>query len=134
MVRNLIDKLNQEHRLTREEWVTVFQNHTEGDFKYAQDLAREIAIRNFGKTIYFRGIVEYSNICKNDCYYCGIRCSNHKVSRYRLTQEDILACCQEGYDQGFRTFVLQGGEDGWFTDERMCAIVRPSRRNSPIVL
>ena len=131
MVRNLIDKLNREHTLTREEWVTLFQNHTEEDADYAQELAREIAVRNFGKTIYFRGIVEYSNICKNDCYYCGIRCSNKKVSRYRLTQEDILACCREGYEQGFRTFVLQGGEDGWFTDERMCAIVKIIKEEFP---
>ena len=131
MVRNLIEKLNQEHRLTRGEWVHVFRNYTAEDAEFAQKTAREIAVRNFGKTIYFRGIVEYSNICKNDCYYCGIRCSNHKVSRYRLTREDILTSCREGYEHGFRTFVLQGGEDGWFTDERMCAIVKSIKAEFP---
>ena len=131
MVKNLIEKLNQDHRLTRQEWAAVFRNHTQEDAEYARELAREIAVRNFGKTIYFRGIVEYSNICKNDCYYCGIRCSNKKVSRYRLTQDDILACCREGDEQGFRTFVLQGGEDGWFTDERMCAIIGAIKEEFP---
>ena len=131
MVKNLIEKLNRDHRLTREEWVTVFRDHTEEDSSHARELAREIAVQNFGKRIYFRGIVEYSNFCKNDCYYCGIRCSNKMASRYRLTQEDILACCREGYDQGFRTFVLQGGEDGWFTDERMCGIVSNIKEQYP---
>lgn len=131
MVKILIDKLNRNHRLTLEEWVKMFREFTPEDSGYAQELAREIAVRNFGKTIYFRGIVEYSNICKNDCYYCGIRCSNKKVSRYRLTQEDILESCREGYEFGFRTFVLQGGEDGWFTDERMCAIVKAIKAEFP---
>jgi biotin synthase len=99
--------------------------------EYAKSLAREIAVKNFGKTLYFRGIVEFSNICRCDCRYCGIRCSNKNVSRYRLTREDILRCCQEGYEGGFRTFVLQGGEDGWFTDERMCDIIRAIRETYP---
>ena len=68
MVKNLIEKLNRDHCLNREEWVQVFEHYTDADSRYAQELAREIAVRNFGKTIYFRGIVEYSNICKNDCY------------------------------------------------------------------
>ena len=131
MVKTLIEKLNREHSLTYEEWVHIFEHYTEDDSRYAKDLAREIAVSNFGKRIYFRGIVEYSNICKNDCHYCGIRCGNKKVSRYRLTREDILACCREGYDHGFRTFVLQGGEDGWFTDDRMCAIVSAIKEQYP---
>ena len=131
MVKSLIEKLNREHFLTREEWTTIFRDHTPEDAQFAMDLAREIAQEHFGRKIYFRGIVEYSNICRNDCYHCGIRCSNHKVSRYRLTREDILACCREGYGHGFRTFVLQGGEDGWFTDERMCAIIGAIKEEFP---
>ena len=131
MVKDLIEKLSRDHRLTHREWVQIFEHYTEADALYAQQLAREITVSIFGRKIYFRGIVEYSNICKNDCHYCGIRCGNHKVSRYRLSREDILACCQEGYDQGFRTFVLQGGEDGWFTDDRMCVIVSAIKEKFP---
>ena len=126
-----IDLLNREHRLDADQWEALFSTWTATDLSYAMTLAREIAVKRFGKKIYFRGIVEFSNICKNDCYYCGIRCSNRKVSRYRLSPEDILACCSEGYEAGFRTFVLQGGEDGWFHDERMCAIIRAIKERHP---
>ena len=129
--RELIDLLNLHHRLEKEQWVQLFASYTQEDLRYAMDLAREITLAQFGRRIYFRGIVEFSNICKNDCYYCGIRCSNRNVSRYRLTPEDILSCCDEGYDAGFRTFVLQGGEDGWFTDERMCAVIRSIKEKYP---
>ena len=129
--KQLIETLNREHRLEENQWVQLFGSYTKEDLEFAMDLAREITVSRFGKRIYFRGIVEFTNICKNDCYYCGIRCSNHKVSRYRLEPEDILTCCREGYDSGFRTFVLQGGEDGWFTDERMCAIIRAIKARFP---
>lgn len=131
MVQALIEKLNKQHRLTRMEWEQIFSEYTETDRAFAMELARRIAVSRFGKQIYFRGIVEYSNICKNDCYYCGIRCSNQNASRYRLDASDILACCQEGYHLGFRTFVLQGGEDSWFTDERMCEIIRMLKEQFP---
>lgn len=126
-----IDLLNREHRLKKSQWIQLFSTFTPEDTAYAKNLAREITDARFGKRIYFRGIVEFSNICKNDCYYCGIRCSNREVSRYRLTPEDILACCQEGYEAGFRTFVLQGGEDGWFSDARMCDIIRTIKSYYP---
>ena len=129
--RELIDLLNTQHRLSRTQWVQLFSTYTSDDLEFAMAMAREIAVKRFGKKIYFRGIVEFSNICKNDCYYCGIRCSNRNVSRYRLTPEDILSCCEEGYSAGFRTFVLQGGEDGWFNDDRMCAIVRSIKLKFP---
>lgn len=126
-----IDLLNREHKLDKQQWIQLFATFTPEDAAYAQALSRAITDGIFGKRIYFRGIVEFSNICKNDCYYCGIRCSNHAVSRYRLTPADILACCQEGYEAGFRTFVLQGGEDGWFNDSRMCEIVRSVKQTFP---
>lgn len=127
----LIEKLHQEHSLTLEEWRQLFGSYTEEDVIYAIDLARKTAVKNFGKKIYFRGIIEFTNFCKNDCYYCGIRKSNHKCRRYRLEPEEILECCQEGYENGFRTFVLQGGEDCWFNDERMCEIVSRIKADYP---
>ena len=129
--RERIDLLAREHRLDRDQWIRLFSTYTKDDLDYAMSLARQITQAHFGRRIYFRGIVEFSNICKCDCLYCGIRCSNHRVSRYRLTQEDILQCCAEGYEGGFRTFVLQGGEDGWFTDERMGAIIRAIKERFP---
>ena len=129
--RELIEKLNRDHRLEEQEWEQIYATYTADDLDFAMTMARGIAWEHFGSTIYFRGIVEYSNYCKCDCHYCGIRCSNANVSRYRLTPEDILRCCQEGYESGFRTFVLQGGEDAWFTDERMCAIIRSIKERYP---
>ena len=127
----LIRTLDREHRLSGEDWERLFTEYTPEDADFAIELARQRTLERFGRKIWFRGIVEFSNICKCDCHYCGIRCSNHNVSRYRLSPEDIFECCAEGYGAGFRTFVLQGGEDGWFTDERMCAIVREIKEKWP---
>ena len=129
--RDWIDQLRRDHRLEPDQWEALLTESTHEDMAYAREMAREIALARFGKQLWFRGIVELSNYCKNDCYYCGIRCSNRKVSRYRLTPEDILNCCEEGYRAGFRTFVLQGGEDGWFTDERVCGIIRSIKERYP---
>lgn len=85
----------------------------------------------YGEKVYTRGLIEFTNYCKNDCYYCGIRRGNLHANRYRLTKEEILDCCREGYGLGFRTFVLQGGEDRWYTDERMAEIIRAIRENYP---
>ena len=87
---DLIDLLHKQHHLEASQWVQLFAAWTKEDLDYAMNLAREITVARFGKKIYFRGIVEFSNICKNDCYYCGIRCGNKTVSRYRLTKEDPL--------------------------------------------
>lgn len=123
----LIDKLNQQKHLTKEEFVSLLSSFDENDRAYAAEMARAIAERSFGKKIYIRGIIEFSNYCKNDCYYCGIRKSNKNASRYRLSKEDILFCCQRGYELGFRTFVLQSGEDPYYTDEIMVDIISTIR-------
>ena len=122
-VRELIDKLNCEKKLSHDEWVKLIKEYDESDRAYAAELARGISQEMFGKDIYIRGIVEFSNICKNDCLYCGIRRSNGNVSRYRLTAEEILQCCVVGYGYGFRTFVLQSGEDAFYDREMLCGIV-----------
>ena len=81
--------------------------------------------------MYIRGLIEFTNYCRNNCYYCGIRRDNQNTVRYRLSKEEILACCEEGYRLGFRTYVLQGGEDPYYTDERICGIVSEIRRRFP---
>ncbi|MBR4099099.1 MAG: [Clostridium sp.] len=126
-----IDALHQNRSLPFEEWTELINTYTPEDRAYAARLAEEITLERFGTTVYFRGIIEFSNVCKNDCYYCGIRKSNCQVARYRLTEEEILECCAEGYRLGYRTFVLQGGEDGWFTDERMVQIIRAIKAQHP---
>lgn len=93
--------------------------------------ADEVRRANYGEDVYIRGLIEFSNYCKNNCYYCGIRCGNKKAVRYRLTKADIMECCAQGYSLGFRTFVLQGGEDPHITDEVMCEIIGEIRRNYP---
>ena len=93
--------------------------------------ARACAQKHFGKRIYVRGLIEISNFCRQNCRYCGIRCGNTQVERYRLTPEQILECCEHGYGLGFRTFVMQGGEDGWFTDERLVALLREMKSRWP---
>lgn len=92
--------------------------------EYLRRLACQTAHKSFGNKIYTRGLIECTNICRNDCLYCGIRKSNQKIERYRLTKEDILACCKEGYALGFRTFVIQGGEDGAYTPSFVADVVK----------
>lgn len=127
----LIKKLNMERALSEAEWVQIFDTFDEEDLKFAMDTARDIAIERFGRKIFFRGIVEFTNICKSDCYYCGIRAGNSCVTRYRMSEDDILACCEDGYRHGFRTFVLQGGEDPYYTKDKMCCIVRSITERFP---
>ena len=99
--------------------------------KYLRIKARDKADKIFGKYIFMRGLVEFTNYCKNDCIYCGIRKSNKNAERYRLNKKEILECCKVGYDIGFRTFVLQGGEDNFFNIERMSNIVRAIKKEFP---
>ncbi len=128
---NLIEKLKNEHHLEKDEWVTLIENRSPELAEYLFAQAREIRHAHYGHDIYIRGLIEFSNYCKNDCLYCGIQRSNRKVSRYRLSEEEILNCCQYGYEMGFRTFVLQGGEDGWFTDERLLSLIRKIKASHP---
>lgn len=130
-LKSLIDKLNENKQLEKNEWIRLLTDFTDDDRAYAAAVARGIRHEKFGNKIYIRGIVEFSNICKNDCHYCGIRRSNQNAMRYRLTEDEILDCCDEGYEMGFRTFVLQSGEDGGFPPERLAAVVRRIKENHP---
>ena len=128
---DLIDKLARERRLSVEEYIALIEGRTP---EVAADLAsRATAVREavYGKTVFIRGLVEVSNICKNDCYYCGIRASNRACDRYRLADREILEACAEGYDLGFRTFVLQGGEDPMLDDDRLCRLLSDIKSAHP---
>ncbi len=128
---NLINKLAETHSLSAEEYLTLLKTITEDEAEHLSNLALLAKEEVYGKDIYIRGLIEISNICKNDCYYCGIRASNKSCERYRLTEDDIISCTEEGYSLGFRTFVLQGGEDGYFSDERMCRLIRKIKQHHP---
>lgn len=129
--RDLIGRLASGNSLTPSEYERIL---TEADAlcrEEAMALANEMRKKHFGQGIFIRGLVEFTSYCKNDCLYCGLRRSNAKAVRYRLSQEQILDCMQQGYEAGFRTLVLQGGEDAYFIDERMCAIVAAIKERHP---
>ena len=127
----LVEKLEREHCLTKEEFVTLIRNRTPALAELLFQKARTVRERYYGRDVYIRGLIEFTNYCKNDCYYCGIRCANRQVQRYRLSVEEVLECCRTGYDLGFRTFVLQGGEDPYFTCERMIGMIRAVKERFP---
>jgi len=131
MVRTLIDRLAETHTLSFDEYRRLLTEATAEDAAYLAEKAREVRESIYGKDVYIRGLIEITNICKNDCYYCGIRASNRNCDRYRLSEEEILECCREGYALGFRTFVLQGGEDGHFTDERLVRLLQQIKKEHP---
>lgn len=120
---SLVEKLITEHKLTLEEYEYLIENRNSEVAGYLATEAVRVRKEIYGHAVFIRGLIEISNICKNDCFYCGIRKSNQKCERYRLTAEEILECCREGYDFGFRTFVLQGGEDAFFTDEWLSRLI-----------
>jgi len=119
----IIEKLDITGDLTDEEFVFLIEMTDDVLCKELFEHADNKRKKIYGTDVYLRGLIEFTNYCKNDCYYCGIRNSNKKLERYRLSKEDILSCCKEGYELGYRTFVLQGGEDPFFTDEVMSDIV-----------
>ena len=127
----LIDKLALTHSLTLSEYEYLIENRTQESAERLRELAVRVRREHYGNAVYIRGLIEISNICKNDCIYCGIRCSNKDCERYRLTKEDILSCCDEGYALGFRTFVMQGGEDPHFDDDLLCDIVSSIKGKYP---
>ena len=129
--RSRIDRLRADATLPREELRILLSSMTQEDEEYLYRNACEVREQHYGKEVYLRGLIEFTNICKNDCLYCGIRRSNGKAQRYRLSSEEILDCCDKGYVLGFRTFVLQGGEDLFFTDEKICDLVRNIKKKHP---
>ncbi len=119
------------HTATKQELAYFLEHITDTEREILRKKAQEISLQNFSNKVYVRGLIEISSICKNDCLYCGLRRSNKNAVRYRLTKEQILSCCETGYAKGFRTFVLQGGEDAYYCDEVMCDIVSTVREKYP---
>lgn len=126
----LIDKLRREEKLSFEEYLFLIENRNLCS-EYLFKNSREVCDKIYGKDIYIRGLIEFTNYCKNNCLYCGIRRDNRNCDRYRLSEEEILECCDYGYDLGFRTFVMQGGEDSHYTDELLCDIIKKVKSKYP---
>ncbi len=130
-MRCLVDRLCDEHKLAPDEYRALLVSDEPDVIEYLRSQARDVAERQFGNGIYLRGLIELSNVCRNDCLYCGIRRSNRQVPRYTLTHEQVLACCEQGYEIGFRTFVLQGGEWGEERSQWIANLIRDIRHHWP---
>lgn len=127
----LAEKLENTRDLTDEELFALLESDSEEVDSLLAERARKVRERIYGKDVYLRGLIEFTNYCKNDCYYCGIRRSNRNAERYRLSAEQILECSDLGYELGFRTIVLQGGEDPYFTDDRLVTIIKGIKERHP---
>lgn len=128
MAISIVNEIISTGDITLEQLGQLLAGH---EAELLQAKAVETAQAVYGRNIYIRGLIEFTNYCQNDCYYCGIRRSNCQAERYRLSFEEILACCQAGYGFGYRTFVLQGGEDAYFTDDRLCQLISAIRERFP---
>lgn len=130
-MKKLIDKLYKTQSLEKDEFIYILKNFDTETSEYLFKKSREVALRQFGNSIYTRGLIEFTNYCKNNCYYCGIGSSNTHAERYRLSSDDILSCCSIGYELGFRTFVLQGGEDNFYSDDVIVDIIKRIKTEHP---
>lgn len=127
----IADKLIKTHSLSLDEYENLILGYCPEIAEYLKNEAVKKRKENYGNKVFIRGLIEISNICKNNCFYCGIRGCNGNCERYRLTPDEILECCIEGYSLGFRTFVMQGGEDGFYTDEILCDLIGKIKEKFP---
>ena len=130
-IKAIIDKLKSTRDVSDAELEALLATEDEEALAYLGSCAREVREKIYGKAVYIRGLIEFTNYCKNSCYYCGINCKNVKADRYRLSDEEILDCVREGYELGFRTFVLQGGEDPFYTDDKIISLIRGIKTMHP---
>ena len=128
-IEQLAEQLLQTRTLEDDSLLTLLSSpQAEQPLRERADQVRRL---HYGREVYIRGLIEISNYCKNNCYYCGIRRDNREAVRYRLTEEEIVSCCRQGYGLGFRTFVLQGGEDGQHTDGWLCRLICRIKESYP---
>ncbi len=127
----LVEKLYNTGNLTDEELKQLIKTDDNTSAELLRKYADEVRRKYYGEKVFLRGLIEISSYCKNDCYYCGIRRSNKSAERYRLTHDDVMKCAEIGYELGFRTFVIQGGEDAFLNDDFMCGIVSELKANYP---
>ncbi len=130
MIETIFKRIDEGRGLDRKELRYLLENREDLE-EAVFEKARAVADRHFHKKIYVRGLIEFTNYCHNNCYYCGIRRGNDEVDRYRLTTEEMEAAVAVGAQAGFQTFVLQGGEDAYFTDERLADWLRRIKRIQP---
>ena len=128
---SVIDDISSQRDISLEQLRFILANKDEAFLKALFAAARQQCLDVYGNRVFMRGLIELSSYCRNDCLYCGLRRSNEAATRYRLTPEQIMQCCEQGHKLGFRTFVLQGGEDGWFTDERLVPLIADIRHSFP---
>jgi biotin synthase len=131
MLKSLVDKLEASRCLTGAEFERLIAGRTLELAAYLFAKARKIRERYYGRRVFIRGLIEFTSYCRNNCLYCGLRRDNRGAERYRLTEDEILECCSEGYSLGFRTFVLQGGEDPYYTDALLCDLIRAIKKGFP---
>ena len=132
-IRDIIHKLCDTGDLTREEIIELLEKRTPELQSELAEKASAVSKVHYGNKVFVRGLIEFTNYCRNDCYYCGIRCGNKNAERYRLSKEEIIECASYGYDLGFRTIVLQGGEDMFYTDDMMVDIIKSVKEVHPDV-
>lgn len=130
-MKKIVDNLVQRKTVSDHELKELILRENKEISEYLFDAARKVRESVYGRKVYIRGLIEVSSYCKNNCYYCGIRCENHHADRYRLNDDAILKCCDTGYESGFRTFVLQGGEDRYFNDDRLEKLIRTIKERYP---
>lgn len=129
---SIIDKFFESHSLSKSDYIELLQCWENQDVvSQLQNEAVKLRKQYYGNKVFTRGLIEFTNYCKNNCYYCGIRNGNRHVERYRLTEDEILECCRNGHELGYRTFVLQGGEDPYYTDDRMENIILAIKKEFP---
>ena len=130
-IKSTINKVKQSRNISLEQLKLLLETNDDEGVRFIREEAVKVCQKTYGNQVFIRGLIEFTNFCKNDCYYCGIRRSNSQADRYRLTKEQMLDCCASGYELGFRTFVLQGGEDGYFTDDKICDLVSAIKEKYP---